>query len=1286
MIRSTKARRLLSILILLSFLLILHQEVATAATVTVPAPQRYFVSDIGYQQNVYKKDWYAELKWDPVGFPADAIESNINMGINEISYGTGNIIPDAIQILLPGTASSHGITEYSPDTLKHGTIYESYLRASYKYMDQGGQLTATSDKSNPARFLTTIYSSVELIPGTNNIKIKWDDVWNTSGRINYRILISDTEGFTQPPAIPDIIGSDVGKPGSPVTVNATEKKLEYTYPYALPGREYSIKVVPVVDNSIASVSQDEIDPISIKTDILLKASKVGYTSNGDVIWKLFWNPIVKGNTFARVDYELYRYTNNQSEPQLFRLIPDVDSYQITIAKNDTNNYSFKMDAKAYAQGSQIPVEFHSNNKVALKEQIPQQPAAPDISDSFPNADPDPLLYDDLLTPNSATVMWKAPMTGDAQVDRDVTYDIYLVEDISLVANPPGNLKIASDLTMGTANEIKDKLTGKVIGYKYSLATLKSNATYYFVIYAKKNFLVQNPQDGFMITTPYVSKQAVKVIITRPDTGTDRPVAPPSPPFGVKPGNTGVRFTEADLILLKKWHALYDEAKYKWEYVSKIDYEANQLLPAAQKRASMIFNYPPGWKITPHVVKYNDAINAITLRQTRTEPFIAYSDLSMPDVLAFEIDQTPVVIPDIPDDQDQTIPFTIEGLTHNTAYVVWVTIENQNGNSSDPSDPLVITTPPNIPEIPVTPTVPTDLKGIASDDFVDLTWSFKTDMDYEIKCGTVENLANATITKSVTYEELLETTSVRIDKLKPDTQYYFWIKAISKASNGITLESEYSNPLGLKTEAYRPPAPPTGFGVKAVTESTITYVWESKSGFTYDLEFADNINFANSTIRPASGGTQTVTGLISNRRYYARLYNTETRTGLRSVPSATIMVVTNKSKNEYDSSFDLDDLPSGDSLIIPPSAPNGVWTVSSVDVNAHRLAEEVRKLKSPIVQIDLSQPPSQTKTIRLNLGAAFIEALSEQRKELYVKLPSVMLTVKPGSIENDTYYKIKQGNPNFTVGFEINSPVPAYQIPSTLKALTPVTELKFSMNGTTSANNSFVKPVSVELPVANLSSYAASQVKAFNYDANKKSWTALDSRTSYINGTVRGEVLNPGAWMAATQGTPLGSNVPLNVTKSLAAIQTFFELKSLSGKTFNAQASINQKDVVKLLLDCVPTAYTDQDFIDKAVRSGLVQKTGDVASAFARRDQAMNLLVSLYQFKTHEKAIPENNNAWASYKDLNKSDTRYQNAVKFAIENGIIQGNGSNMAYPEKMVTYGDFVIMLERVLRLCGEL
>lgn len=1286
-------RKIIPFILVLAIFFGTFEFTAYAEPAVLMPPQRNRITDVGYIREVYADKWYAQLNWDAVTFPPEAEETYIYLGLNEIASGTGKIINDALQVALPGSATGYEINDYTPEGIKHGTIYEAYVRASYNTTTATGKYTVSSQKSNIVKFLTNLHVSVELIPGTNYIKIKWDDVWDTNGRINYRILISDTKGFSQPTAIPDIIASEIGKPGSPVTVNSQEKKLEYVYTSALPGREYSIKVVPLPNSNVACATADEIGSVTIKTDILLKAQRVGYTNDGDTIWKLFWNLIVKGNVFTRVDYELYRYVDDEDEGTLFRLVPDVDSYEFIVKKGDTHTYSFKVDAKAYVQGSPAPIEFRSNNKVALKEQIPQQPEAPELVDEFPNADPEPLYYEDMLKPDGATILWRVPYTGEGLVDTDVTYDIYLLENIKDVANPPSNYKIASDLTMGESNKIRDKITGKVTGYRYTLTGLRSNSTYYFVIYAKKNYLVENNDSGLMVTMPYISKQSVKVIITKPDTGTDRPIAPSSPPFGVKPGDDSITYTQATLVMEKRWHALYDSSTKRWERVTADEYIDNEALPSdsPDKRKGMIVNYLPGWTIVPHVVRYSDAINVIRMRGNRNGEYITYSDLSQPDIKAFEIPQTPVAVPDIPENAaDQTFTFDVKGLTHNTAYIVWITVQNQNGNTSDPSDPLIITTIPQIPDIPVTPTVPTDLRGVAGDTYVDLFWTYIDGMDYEIRGGTQENMQSSTITMQVSSEDTASGTFARIEGLTPDTVYYFWIKAISKTSDGKTIESQYSNPLVIRTEPYAPPAPPTGFGVRAgadgVTENSITYEWNALPNITYILEFADNTSFNNAKTFNVSGNTYTVTNLIANRRYYARLYAYDPKTTLRSEPTRTIMVVTDKSRDEYDGSFDLTEPVGGNGLVIPVKLENGVWRITSLGNDAHVLAERIRSVTSPVVKLDFSVPPASTSTIRIDIGTIVFDALAEQHKDLYVKLPWGQFTITSGTFQNDNYFKLKGKNNNLSIRIESVSPASSYKPSSYMKIKTQVTDLKLSYLNVQNTINDLVYPIRVELPIENAGQYLQGQVRVYSY--NSSGWYELPGSIDYVRNWVVGELGKPGPIVAAAwEITPTNPYyVPTYISESLESIQSVYKLKSLEGKAFQYNANITPNAILKCILDVIGADYTEYDIASKALQANLISSLSEASGTYARRDKAIHMLVSLYRFKTREKAVPVKPTVWAQYKDMSRVESAYLNDFRFAIENAVIQGNGLNLAYPEQPVTYGDFIVMLERILRLCGEI
>ena len=1305
-------KRMITLSLIISFFLgLFYNPSVFADTMLLPPPTNNRVAEVG-NKNIEDNGWYARLEWNfnSSSFPEGADTSMI-LGLNEISTGTGQVIPDAITTSLGGSTRSDEITLGYPYGIKRGTIYESYLKASYR-IERDGVYTITSQKSNPAKFLTDLAVSVSIIPGTNSIKITWDDVWDTTGRIDYDILIADTKtGSKDIKPIPRILATEIGKEDSNVTINSAEKKLEYIYIHTLPGREYSITVVPKPSENVKCAKAEEIKAIKIKTEILLQAQKIGYNNDGDTIWKLFWNPIVMENPNIKVNYKLSRYTNNLN-PIVLREIYDKDNYQITIKKGDTNTYSFKIDADVYEPGAVLPIEFISETRVELKEQIPQTPQAPEIVDIFENSDP-PLKYEDFLEPFSASVFWKAPITGEGIIDGIITYDIYLLKDVKDINSLPSNYKIASDISMTDAHKIKDKDSGSIIGYKYDLNGLTSNSTYYFVIYAKKNYLVPNNTDGLMVTRPYKSTPSVKVIITEPDAGGNRPVAPSAPPFGVEEdpetGLKSITYTGATLVLDKIWYAFYekydneeddneddneedDNLRGYWKQCSKKDFDENEGLDSedVNKKKSQKVVYEAGWSVKPHVVSYSQALDVIrNSKKERVGEYIAYSDLFDDVIKNREIPQREVRVPDIvgddDQDQDQTFPINISGLKENTTYLVWLTIENQNGLSSDPSDPIIITTQVEIPPKPVKPIVPTDLKGIPSDSFVDLFWTEITGMDYEIKCGTSDDISQASITKLVTYEDKRDRSFFRVDSLAPDTVYYFWIRA----KNAETGEaSEYSNPELIKTEAHKPPAPPTGFGIKTgpdgVTESSITYQWTELGEMNYILEISEDINFTQLKSINVNGDTYTAGGLISNRRYYARLFAYDPKTQLRSMPTRTIMVITNKSKSEYDSSFDLEEAVTGDGLDIPAKLEDGVWVISSLGADAHVLGERIRSRYDSIVKIDLSVPPEKTTTIRLELSSVVLDALASMRKELYLILPWGEYTILPGTFQTDEYFRMKTRSNELEFRLETQSPASQYVPLQTMAIKTPVTDFKLSyING--SPISILNRPIRVELPVAGITAYAQGQIKTFAYNSSQ-GWYKLPTFTDYSLGRVISQLDKPGAIVAATEGLKPQTTVPVYIRESMERIQTIYDLKSIKNERFMHNSLMTQKDILKLLFDVLEAEYSEYDMAQKAVGAGLINNVAEVTGSYVRRDKAVNLLIEFYKFKTRENALPTKPGIWSHYTDLNKAENRYLSSYKFALELGIIQGNATSMAYPERMITIGDFLVMLERTLRVSGDL
>ena len=1302
-------RRLAALLLALALWLTTLPPLPVAAAVSTPPspPRNLVVSAHSYRDEGITKAWYATFAWTLPAWPAGAAEPSQTFTFEQVAKTTGTLSV-ARTVELPATATTmDSAVDLSPE-LESGTIYVLSGTAAYKYGDMN-QYTATSSRSASLKFLTGLKVSAGKLAGTNNIRITWDDVWDTTGRINYRILISETQGFTQPPEIPIIQGKDVGTAASSVTVNAATGKLEYVWTGASPGREYIVKVVPLPNADVSVTPADEIPAsLPIRTGILLFAQKVGYTEDA-AIWKFFWDPIAS-DQYSRVEYNLFRKINNDIATEAnIATIPNTNTYYITIPKTDTNVYSFKVEASATMRDDPaVKAYFLSDTYVELRDTIPEKPEAPAFAD-FPTADP-PLLFDALVKPTQATLLWRVPKNGQGQTDSDITYDIYLTQSVDEVLDPQPSTRIATQVVMTAANEIKDKVSGEVIGYKYIVTGLTPNATYYVSMKANKQYLL--PDDsGNYVTTVFQSEPATKVVVTEPDASLNRPVAPPAPPFAVARTDAGVPvvgLTTMTLQLEKRWYQLYTPATAeeaalgvvgRWNQVTKAAYLANAALADGNpaKKPGQIVNYEAGWIVVPHAVPYEDALKRAASLYGRTN--LTYSDLSQPFMKQLEAsnpNQPDQAVPNIgADEDDQRFTFGLTGLKENTAYLVWVTVENAQGNASDPSDPLVVTTSTTTPPVVPMPVVPAFVSVLAGDSYVDLTWDAVSGMDYDIAYSATENRDDAEETIRVHEADYTLRGFYRLEDLTPNTRYNLWIRAINTSLNAtgaaIGLMSEWSGAYAVKTDPWQPPATPTGFGVhdgeNGITPTTIGYEWVTLPDLGYQLEFADNALFTASKRITATGGSQTMTALISNRRYYARLRAVSPKSGLMSAPTATVVVVTDRSRNDYDSSYDLDDIPTGDELLYGAVAADGTWTTKSVGVNAHRLAESIRSLGEPVVQIDLRTPPTGTKLIRLELGSAVYDTLSALKMDLLVRTPAADVTVPPGSLQTDRYFRVRADEPEMTVRLDVVSPATTYKATAGLTLKTPVTNLSVTAGkgDRYDALSGFVKPLQAALPVASLSSYRRDEIAVSTW-ASPGIWTRRESRLDYEAGKVMADLSDPAPVAATVRATTPTGTVPAWVKEPLGAITQAYTLRALSGVTWKYTDAVSQERLAKLLLDVVPYDWTASGTpLVNAVRAGLIPAV-DASGGNVRREQAIRAIVALYQKKTGEKPVPSNPAAWSDFTDWSGVDAACLPAVRFAVENGLVTGNGSSLLNPDRTVTMGEMLVLIERSLTLSGDL
>ncbi len=1274
-------------------------------------PQNITVTDIAYE-NEGGQNWFAKFNWGAPTYPVGATGDKTQIFyFNRVQRGTGILENDVLEFTLDGSDTSLTTTGYGIE-LDHGTIYEFYGISHYTY-GEFEQYEFSSGKSNRVKFLTNLDFGAELISGTNEIKIVWDDVWDTDGRIDYRILISDTSGFTQPPSIPDIIGSDIGKENSRVT--AASGKLEYIYANALPGREYSIKVIPLVNADVSVIPEDELPILRVKTEIILKAKKMGETTDS-VRWMLFWDPIIKGaigsTTFTKVEYKLYRYDRAGKET-FFALITDKDRYEMNLTPSDVERYKYKVEAIAYKpDGSSVP--FYSTVQVALVEQIPENPAAPEFVSGFPGAAPAPLLFDELLTDKSATLLWTVPYTGDGRVDTDIYYDLYLVESIEDMKTLPLTKRIGSNLSMTQINEVRDLETGRLIGYKHTLNNLKPNSIYYFVMIAKKNYLTESKEGGFMLSMPYLSEPGIKVIITRPDVETDKPLAPPSPPFRLKPGSS-IDKSEITLQMEKSWTELYHLEMKKWLYVIREndqeaisenniynqynsftydEYLENKNLPDGTegKMSERFVEYGDGYEVLIHCVEYDDALRIVKSIKKRDN--IVYGDLSQNYILSLEKNIASVTVPNIELGVDQTFSLPVNGLDPNTTYLIWITVKNRTGLlESDPSDPLIVTTLPDFPPLVEVPVVPSDLKGIPSDTYIDLFWSYKTEYSYNINYGTVDDLEKTTDSISVSHADLKYQPWQRIGGLEADTIYYFWIQAVAPNDSGGTTVSDWSNSLVVKTEPYSPPPKPRGFGIKsspdAVSETSIFYEWIPEETVTFILEISGTVDFKESEEFSVDGFEYQVTGLKSNYRYFARLFSYSADTGLRSEPSTVIMVVTRKGRGEYDADVPLEEIPTGEMVKIDPLAENGIWSAKIKGVNAHRLSERIRQMGKGAFYIDMTKPPPDTKIIRLELDGEVLETLSGVNESLIMKTPGFEACILPGSFLQDEYFKLKQQLGSISVRVDVRTPVYELQPESSRQFALPVTETKVyaGFNESFMPLGEFVRPIKVSLPLQNVSDIEKIQVRY--YDSYKGKWGSIGNTWLSSEKIIAAYLTSSGAVAVTEPHTNKYQNILNSELKIiLQNILNLYEMPSLPVKDLNPNEELTLFEGICNIMDIIPYDYGQEDVLDKALRAGILISGNNMSRNLPmRRDEAIYAVMMVYRKKTGQNfaEYADCDRSKNLFADFNNVKEPYQQAIAFAIQNGIVIGY-NNILEPDRPITRGELLTIIGRALTYIGEM
>lgn len=995
---------------------------------------------IGY--NEYDR-YYVDLAWD-LKFPGEAISGFVNFYTRKIpkSYGGGGG-----RILEEGnvsvSTSSSATYEHRLKELDSGTIYNIDMTSYYTYYNEGGNIlySTESSRSNIVKVLTDIELNVYAL-GTNQIKIEWDDVWDADGRIGYKLYVSENSTFANTPPI--FIGKNEIGDGKAVTVNESTGKLEYVHNVRDPGRVYYVRIEPdITDEEIKRNQYSKT--VAVSSFILVKTTKMSSTPDGTV-WKLEWTPVVTGLGDGDVDITYHIYRGNADTNELPQYMSEVNGTEffVTIPYDDIQHY-FIIRAIVTRNGQDVYKGIRiESQEVFLKEsEVPSRPASPELVDLFEHFDGEVIIsYQDELEPRSATILWRAPFKADGEIDEDVLYDIWLVDDPNTIDNPPSHTKIATDANMSSGNFVFDG--NNLIGYKFILAGLTPNSTYYLKIVAKKQY-IEYVDDILQLVT-YNSDPAYKVVITPLEGPSEQPLVPGRPPLKVKKdlnGNNMVTHDSATIQLKNLWYEEYNHETGKWEYISAEEYyektnpideeedldeEEDQDEEDPEEEDSdgedeggdyyRVVSYDPGVTIDVGCIEFvegmsYDILSTIPADKITDFPTEPNDDMENPNLN--------------PDKKKHNIDIVVTGLQPNTTYVIWVRATRKSeGLSSGPSEPLIITTNPVIVPPAEQPVVPNFNYSLASDTYIDLGWEFVPTYNYYIKYGLEDDINAAGQEIQVTPEDLYDSIYYRMEGLSPDTLYYFWIQAESVNESGETKRSLWSDSYSVRTLKYIPPDTPVGFGIKnsldAITLNSITYEWMMQEGLEYIIEISRYYDYKEAVeYNVGEVSEYTVEGLLSNHRYYARLYAYDREKDLRSEPTYSITVRTKSSSDDYDSNQDIDDVITGDFVEIAEKIIDGVWNIKITGVNADRLLESVIKDKSLDYIIDLTNPPGKYKKIKIIVSDSVFMGFTRLGKNFVVLTKENSLTIRPGVITTESSNPLV-GNKN-RVDYEIIISVP-----------------------------------------------------------------------------------------------------------------------------------------------------------------------------------------------------------------------------------------------------------------------
>mgnify|MGYP001168289236 CR=1 FL=1 len=1223
--KMTRAKRAIGLILLISLIIQLNIINTAWAIDTEPqsAPSKLRIEPqnpgepaIGYSE--FDK-YYVDFKWN-VSFPSYSISKYLNFYVQEISKPYRAAKPRTLKAKdVSGNLDSYRLKDLNSGTIYYvdATAYHTFAEDSKLYR------SAESPASNRVKVLTEIDVDAYSI-STNKIKIEWDDVWNTNGRIDYKLYISENGNFTNTPPI--YIGKDQIGPDKPVKVNESTGKLEYIHTARDPGRVYYIRIEPDVNDS--ELKKNPYSPtVIVSSYILVKTTKIASADSG-IIWKLEWSPVVTGlsDSNIKVKYQIYRGRVDSSDLAQYMAAVDGTDFFVTLPPGEAEHY-FIIRAIVTRDGLDVyeGIKIESERIIVREQEAPSYPAAPVLVDKFEKAPGETIIsYDEELKPNSATILWKAPTRGDGQVDNDITYDIWIIDDPNLIDNPPESKKIAWSVSMGSSNRI---ISGDaLIGYKYVVSNLTPNSTYYLKIVAKKQFVEY--VDDILQNVEYISDPAIKVIITPADEPINQPNVPAKPPLKVKKDSNGQNMvTESSVTIQIKnlWYEEYNFSENKWEYIRTEKLHYNDV-PPFDPQPSVVddvyyrkVSYDSGVKINVGCVEYREGMSYDELKYLPADK-----------VVNFPVDPNdPWENPDLnPDGKKHNVDITVTGLEPNKVYVIWVRAARPSANLvSEPSDPIIVTTNPVIIPPLEKPVVPSFNYHVAADTYIDLGWEFNPEHNYYLKYGLSDNINTATGSVKVTPEDLKNSIYTRITGLTPNTLYYFWVQAEAVGKDGETIKSEWSDSYLVRTLAYIPPDTPKGFGIKntsdAITKNSITYEWMQEEDLEYILEVAGDVDYKDAVEYKVGKASEfTVGGLLSNHRYYARLYSYDPSKNLKSNPTQSVTVRTRRSSDDYDSDEDIDTVIIGDFVNKAKTVKDGVWDVKIVGVDADRFVEYVINDNKLDVTVKLNDPPQAYKKLRILVSDKVFKSLTELSENVTFKMKDFSLVIRPGTITTANFNPLagKASGVNYEITISHLGNTGTNVKNMMFKTETIKIEIGVVDGGNVIPVSSVLKPLKVLSEYDDTDRFTEGKTSGFLYDGETGKWKRLQTAYDYNYdrniGTLAFETLKLGNTAIAELDKDFFDDIYYHPYEtSINNVASLHELKSVPTRLFGPDNYASLGDTVKFMLDVLDYEY-GSDFMNNALKAGFI--TSNDIKASSRNctvGEAYKMIIRLFELKT-----------------------------------------------------------------------